>query len=118
MQSNFNYCLLDQCIQITITLSLSLSPSLSVSLLRIDANFVIKVADFGLAESIGVKEYFHQDEDSPVRLPLKWLALESITDNIFTEKTDVVSCDILCYSSVFEFLHFLVGIWSDLLGDL
>ena len=58
---------------------------------RIDCNFVIKVADFGLAESVGVKEYFRQDEDSPVRLPLKWLALESINDYIFSEKTDVVS---------------------------
>ena len=90
-------------------------------LLSFYANFVIKVADFGLAE-LKVLElkstYFHQDEDSPVRLPLKWLALESIIDYIFSEKTDVVNCDLLCYSSVFEFLHFLVGIWSDLLGDL
>ena len=54
---------------------------------------MIKVADFGLAESIGVKEYFRQDECSPVKLPLKWLALESITDYIFSEKTDVVSCN-------------------------
>ena len=53
---------------------------------------MIKVADFGLSQSIGVKEYFRQDEDSPVRLPLKWLALESITDYIFSEKTDVVGC--------------------------
>ena len=51
---------------------------------------MIKVADFGLAESVGTKEYFRQDKFAAVRLPLKWLAPESIDDQIFSEKTDVV----------------------------
>ena len=29
-----------------------------IMLYRIDANFVIKVADFGLSESVGTKDYF------------------------------------------------------------
>ena len=57
---------------------------------RIDINFVIEVANFGLSESVGTKEYFHQDKDSAVKLPLKWLAPESMEDGVFTEKSDVV----------------------------
>ena len=51
---------------------------------------MIKVADFGLAESVGSKEYFRQDKDTAVKLPIKWMAPESIEDNMFSEKSDVV----------------------------
>ena len=52
---------------------------------------VIKVADFGLAETIDTsKEYFRQDQKVVVKLPIKWLAPESIHDGVFSEKSDVV----------------------------
>ena len=54
-------------------------------------NFVIKVADFGLAQSLdSSKEYFRQDQDNAIKLPIKWLAPESICDKVFSEKSDVV----------------------------
>ena len=53
---------------------------------------MVKVADFGLAESIDTtKEYFRQDKDIAIKLPIKWLALESINDGVFSEKSDVVN---------------------------
>lgn len=59
---------------------------------RIDSDGVIKVADFGLAvEEENAKGYFRQDKSDSVRLPFKWMALESFRDGVFTTKTDVVS---------------------------
>ena len=58
---------------------------------RIDTNFVIKVSDFGLSENIAAtKDYFRQDQTEVIKLPVKWMALESISDAVFSEKTDVV----------------------------
>ena len=65
---------------------------------RIDINFVIKVADFGLSESIGTKNYFRQDKDSTIKLPLKWLAPESMEDHVFSKKSDVVCIILLLYA--------------------
>ena len=39
-----------------------------------------------------LQAYFRQDKDQAVRLPVKWLALEALTEGVFSEKSDVVSC--------------------------
>ena len=56
-----------------------------------DVNFVIKVADFGLSESTGNKEYIRQQDFDTIKLPIRWLAPESMDDHVFLEKSDVVS---------------------------
>ena len=65
--------------------------SLMLTIQRIDESGIIKVADFGLAKDIYEKMYFREDMKSGVKLPYKWMALESLQDGLFSEKTDVVS---------------------------
>ena len=62
-----------------------------VHVYRLDQNYVIKVADFGLSENTYTKDYIRQEQTAGVKLPIKWMAYESLTDGIFSEKTDVVS---------------------------
>ena len=52
---------------------------------------MIKVADFGLSESMDTsKDYFRQDKEHAVNLPIKWLAPECLSDGTFSQKSDVV----------------------------
>lgn len=107
-------------------------------------NYTIKVADFGLTEDVYTSNYFRQGKDVKVKLPMKWMAPESLHDGVFTEQTDVVSnynndhCDglglYMAYMAVYYTVciyalneayysfhiptHTVVVIWSDLLGDI
>lgn len=60
-------------------------------LCRIDINFMIKIADFGLSENVYARNYFMQGQGPSVKLPIKWIAPESLHDGIFSCKTDAVS---------------------------
>ena len=54
-------------------------------------NGVIKVADFGLAEDIYTRNYYcHNRSEGGERVPIRWMAPESIDTNIYNETTDVV----------------------------
>ena len=48
------------------------------------------MADFGLARFTEEKEYY-RPIDRTRALPIKWMAIESMTEEIFTTKSDVVS---------------------------
>ena len=62
---------------------------------RIDQNDVIKVADFGLSEHIYRSGYYCQSKEDVVareeKVPIRWMAPESIESCRYSEKTDVVS---------------------------
>ena len=50
----------------------------------------IKVADFGLSRNIYERDYYSCDGRRS-RLPVKWMAIESLEKGVFTSKSDVVS---------------------------
>ena len=50
-----------------------------------------KWLSLGYLRNTYAKSYFRQQQTAGVKLPIKWMAYESLTDGIFSEKTDVVS---------------------------
>ncbi len=56
---------------------------------------VVKIADFGLSRDI-YKSAYYRVETKHRPLPVKWMAIESLTEGIFSSKTDVV-CKQLYY---------------------
>ena len=72
---------------------------------RIDVDGVIKVADFGLAKDIYGTKYYRRGKsassssDKAERMPIRWMAPESIGYEIYTEMSDVVS---LMFSMSFQ----------------
>ena len=58
---------------------------------RIDSSLVIKITDFGLSEDVFATSCFRQgSREEIVKLPVKWMAPESLRDGYFSEKSDVV----------------------------
>ena len=72
---------------------LSVPPTFSSNIFRIDQCGVIKVADFGLTKNVYTRNYFRHDkseEGSEEKLPIRWMAPESIENDIYNEESDVV----------------------------
>ena len=59
------------------------------------ADGVIKVADFGLAEDMYGSNYYRRSEsEAGERVPIRWMAPESIEMYFYDESTDVVRHDV------------------------
>ncbi|KAM5229802.1 macrophage-stimulating protein receptor isoform 2-T2 [Hipposideros larvatus] len=63
----------------------------------LDESFTVKVADFGMARGILDKEYYSVQQQRHARLPVKWMALESLQTYKFTIKSDVWSFGVLLW---------------------
>ena len=64
---------------------------------RIDSEANICISDFGLSKNLAnyekISMYFRQEVTTgeiDIKLPIKWMALESIYDAVSSEKSDVV----------------------------
>ena len=50
------------------------------------------MADFGLTRDLFEKQYFSTNlKEKRGKMPIKWMALESLEEFVFTTKSDVVS---------------------------
>ena len=50
-------------------------------------DYVMKIADFGLARHTRDMDYYRKTTDG--RLPVKWLAIEALFDRVYTIQSDV-----------------------------
>lgn len=54
---------------------------------------MIKVADFGLSRDTYQTDYYIMSRSAAY--PVKWMSPEMLRDGISTEKSDVVSCNVI-----------------------
>ncbi|XP_038128909.1 macrophage-stimulating protein receptor-like [Cyprinodon tularosa] len=66
----------------------------------LDETFTVKVADFGMARDVYDKEYYSIQNHQRAKLPVKWMAIESLQTQKFTTKSDVWSYGILMWELI------------------
>ncbi|XP_033641394.1 fibroblast growth factor receptor 1-like [Asterias rubens] len=64
----------------------------------VSEDMVCKVADFGLARDVMNVRIYQRQSQGP--LPIRWMAIESLVDDVFTTKSDVWSFGILLWEIV------------------
>uniref|UniRef100_A0A6G1SPP5 receptor protein-tyrosine kinase n=1 Tax=Aceria tosichella TaxID=561515 RepID=A0A6G1SPP5_9ACAR len=62
----------------------------------LDDNLTVKVADFGLSRDIYERDYYSSDNQK-AKLPVKWMAIESLEKSVYSTKTDVWSYGVLLW---------------------
>lgn len=72
---------------------------------RLRDDMSVCVADFGLSKKIYSGDYYRQGRIA--KMPVKWIAVESLADRVFTVKSDVVRSvflqfckNVMCFASV------------------
>lgn len=55
---------------------------------RLRDDMTVCVADFGLSKKIYSGDYYRQGRIA--KMPVKWIAIESLADRVYTSKSDVV----------------------------
>ena len=84
----------------------------------------LKVADFGLTEDMYGTNYFRRRTSvtgSEEKVPIKWMAPESIKEDIYNEETDVVcirNAVFVCNDYCKLCYDVAVGIWCDSVGNI
>ncbi|XP_077583217.1 macrophage-stimulating protein receptor isoform X1 [Stigmatopora nigra] len=63
----------------------------------LDESYTVKVADFGMARDVFDKEYYSIQDHRKAKLPVKWMAIESLRTQKFTSKSDVWSFGVLMW---------------------
>ncbi|XP_058856153.1 macrophage-stimulating protein receptor-like [Acipenser ruthenus] len=63
----------------------------------LDESYSVKVADFGMARDVFDKEYYSIQDHKKAKLPVKWMAIESLQTQKFTTKSDVWSFGVLMW---------------------
>ncbi|KAH7936638.1 hypothetical protein HPB49_001882 [Dermacentor silvarum] len=62
-------------------------------------DFVVRVADFGLSRDVYEKDYYSGD-NKKTKLPVKWMAPESLEKGIYNHKTDVWSYGVVLWELI------------------
>jgi proto-oncogene tyrosine-protein kinase ROS len=77
----------------------------------------VKLSDVGLSRTLATSDYYRKT--SSAKVPVKWMAPESIVDRMYTSASDVWSFGVLCWE-VFSFGETPYSKWSiyDLVCDL